>query len=196
MSPASLISVEPIDDRRCKFILDQPVGGEGLQKFVSPEQAESVPVAAAVLEVPAICELVVAGNVITAIQDGSLPWTAIEPQVRYAIDAALVAHEARANVSASPGDDDEAFAIIEEAFNTQINPAVAEHGGKIELIDVQDMTVVVRMMGGCQGCGMANVTLRQGIEETLKRQLPGIKGIKDITDHASGTDPYFQSEKK
>lgn len=195
MSPASHISVEPIDDLRCKFILDRSVVEGGTRKFLSPEEAADVPIVAAILEVSAICEVVVSGNVITAIQDGTLPWTAIDPQVRYAIDAV----SAQVAVSAelrSPGDDDEAFDIIEEVLNTQINPAVAQHGGQIELIDVQDMTVVVRMMGGCQGCGMANVTLRQGIEETLKRQLPGIKGVKDITDHAAGTDPYFQSEKK
>ena len=195
MSPAPTISTQPIDDLRCKFILDRPVVEGGTRKFLSPDEAADVPVVAAVLEVPAICEVVVSGNVITAIQDGTLPWTAIDPQVRYAIDTTL-AQVAVSSLSSSPGDDDEAFDIIEEVFNTQVNPAVAQHGGKIELIDMQDMTVVVRMMGGCQGCGMANVTLRQGIEETLKRQLPGIQGVKDITDHASGTDPYFQSEKK
>ncbi len=93
-------------------------------------------------------------------------------------------------------DDDTAFEIVEELFNTQINPAVAQHGGKVELIDVQDGVVVLRMMGGCQGCGMANVTLRQGIEASLKRAVPSIQGLKDITDHAAGTNPYFQAGTK
>jgi Fe-S cluster biogenesis protein NfuA len=51
---------------------------------------------------------------------------------------------------------------------------------------------VVRMMGGCQGCGMANVTLRQGIEAQLKRLIPGLRGLRDVTDHASGENPYFK----
>lgn len=68
---------------------------------------------------------------------------------------------------------------------------VARHGGKVELLDVQDATVVVRMMGGCQGCGMATVTLRQGIETALRQAVPGVRGIKDITDHASGKNPYY-----
>lgn len=68
---------------------------------------------------------------------------------------------------------------------------VARHGGKVELLDVQDATVVVRMMGGCQGCGMATVTLRQGIETALRQAIPGIRGLKDITDHASGKNPYY-----
>ena len=75
-------------------------------------------------------------------------------------------------------------------------PGVAQHGGAVELIDVQDATVVLRMLGGCQGCGMANVTLRQGIESSLKRALPSLQGLKDITDHAAGTNPYFTAGSK
>lgn len=68
---------------------------------------------------------------------------------------------------------------------------VARHGGKVELLDVQDATVVVRMMGGCQGCGMATVTLRQGIETALRQAVPGVRGIRDITDHSAGKNPYY-----
>jgi Fe-S cluster biogenesis protein NfuA len=90
-------------------------------------------------------------------------------------------------------DDDTLYGVVSRIFATQINPAVAQHGGKVELIDVQDATVVLRMSGGCQGCGMANVTLRQGIEAALRRQLPQVRGIRDITDHSAGTNPYYAS---
>ncbi len=195
MSVSPSVSVEPVDGLRCKFILDRPVAEPGVRKFRSQTEAVDHPVAVAVLGVPAICEVVVSGNVLTAVQDGTTSWDAVEPQVRYAIEAALGVGQTPADPSRAV-DDDEAFDIISEIFQSQINPAVAQHGGRIDLIDVQDMTIVVRMMGGCQGCGMANVTLRQGIEATLKKQLPGIKGIKDITDHQSGTNPYFQAAKK
>lgn len=69
---------------------------------------------------------------------------------------------------------------------------VARHGGRVELVDVQDATVVVRMRGGCQGCGMATVTLRQGIETALRQAVPAIRGIRDITDHSAGTNPYYR----
>jgi Fe/S biogenesis protein NfuA len=92
----------------------------------------------------------------------------------------------------APRDDDAMFQLVSEVFQEQINPMVAKHGGKVELLDVQDATVVVRMKGGCQGCGMATVTLRQGIEASLKRMLPGLKGIRDITDHGAGTNPYYR----
>jgi Fe/S biogenesis protein NfuA len=73
---------------------------------------------------------------------------------------------------------------------------VARHGGRVELIDVQDAVVMVRMAGGCQGCGMADVTLRQGIEAMLQQHVPDVKGVVDITDHTAGSNPYFAAAKK
>jgi Fe-S cluster biogenesis protein NfuA len=98
-------------------------------------------------------------------------------------------------VSKGPGgtplNDDAIYEMVSDVFREQINPQVAKHGGQVELIDVQDRTVVVRMKGGCQGCGMATVTLRQGIEANLRRMIPGLAGIRDITDHSAGTKPYY-----
>jgi Fe-S cluster biogenesis protein NfuA len=88
-------------------------------------------------------------------------------------------------------DDDKMYDVVDEIFRSQINPAVAQHGGRIDLLDVEEGVVVIRMMGGCQGCGMANQTLRQGVEGSLRRAVPGFRGIRDITDHASGTNPYY-----
>jgi Fe-S cluster biogenesis protein NfuA len=98
---------------------------------------------------------------------------------------------APAKAASPPPDDDGIYQFVSEVFREQINPAVAKHGGQVELIDVQDRTVVVRMKGGCQGCGMATVTLRQGIEASLRRMIPGLAGIRDITDHSAGTKPYY-----
>jgi Fe-S cluster biogenesis protein NfuA len=89
-------------------------------------------------------------------------------------------------------DDDTMYDVVDEIFRSQINPAVAQHGGRIDLLDVENGFVVIRMMGGCQGCGMANQTLRQGVEGSLRRAVPGFRGIRDITDHASGTNPYYK----
>ena len=84
---------------------------------------------------------------------------------------------------------------IQEMIDYQINPAVAGHGGFIELIDFKDGTVYLRMGGGCQGCGMANVTLKQGIERMLREEIPEIQQIMDETDHAGGSNPYYQPSK-
>ncbi len=80
---------------------------------------------------------------------------------------------------------------IRELLNTQINPSVAEHGGHIALIDVQPDTVYIRLEGGCQGCGMADVTLKNGIETAIKQAVPAITAVLDVTDHAGGDNPYY-----
>ena len=93
-------------------------------------------------------------------------------------------------------DDDQLYEQVAKVFEEQVNPMVARHGGRVELIDVQDAVVMLRMGGGCQGCGMADVTLRQGIEGMLAQLVPDVRGIVDITDHTTGSNPYFQASKK
>ena len=84
---------------------------------------------------------------------------------------------------------------VQELIDTAINPAVAGHGGFIELIDVQDTTVYLRMGGGCQGCGAADVTLKAGIERMIFEEVPEITEVLDTTDHASGDNPYYAPSK-
>ncbi len=91
--------------------------------------------------------------------------------------------------------DDPLAAEIQQLIDSQINPGVASHGGYVELLDVKDNRVFVRMGGGCQGCGMADVTLKQGIEALITEEVPGIRQVVDTTDHASGTNPYYQPAK-
>ena len=84
---------------------------------------------------------------------------------------------------------------IQELIDDQINPGVAAHGGHISLLDVTDDTVYIEMGGGCQGCGMADVTLKHGVEAMIQEVFPEIKQIIDTTDHASGANPYYQPGK-
>jgi Fe/S biogenesis protein NfuA len=85
---------------------------------------------------------------------------------------------------------------IKQLLDQQINPAIASHGGFAELGAVEDDTAYLRLGGGCQGCGLAQVTLGQGIEVAILEAVPEIKHVVDVTDHASGTNPYFESAKK
>jgi Fe/S biogenesis protein NfuA len=84
---------------------------------------------------------------------------------------------------------------IQQLLDEHINPAVAEHGGYVVLLDVKDDIAYVALGGGCQGCGMADVTLKQGIEALITEEVPGIREVIDTTDHASGTNPYYQPAK-
>ena len=84
------------------------------------------------------------------------------------------------------------IAVLEE----EINPAIASHGGRADLVAVEEDVAYLRLSGGCQGCGMAAATLSQGIEVAILEAVPEIKKVADVTDHASGSNPYFEAAKK
>src|SRR6266478_3955033 len=84
---------------------------------------------------------------------------------------------------------------VQELIDSTINPAVAGHGGFVQLVEVKDNKVYLQMGGGCQGCGAADVTLKAGIERLIKEELPEIEEVLDSTDHASGTNPYYTPDK-
>lgn len=94
-----------------------------------------------------------------------------------------------------PGLDTEAGRTIRRILDDNVNPQVASHGGHIALVDVQDDTVYIRLEGGCQGCGMADVTLKQGVATAIQAVVPTINRVLDVTDHAGGSNPYYQPGK-
>ncbi len=91
--------------------------------------------------------------------------------------------------------DDEIRTKIQELLDTAVNPAVAMHGGFVELVDVKESVVYLAMGGGCQGCGMADVTLRHGVEALIRDEVPDVSEIVDVTDHTAGENPYYTPSK-
>lgn len=85
---------------------------------------------------------------------------------------------------------------VGQILDLQINPGIAAHGGHADLVAVEDDTVYLRLSGGCQGCGMAAVTLKHGIEVAIRDAVPEIQQVIDVTDHASGDNPYYEAAKK
>lgn len=85
---------------------------------------------------------------------------------------------------------------VQQLLNQVINPAIAAHGGVAELVAVEEETAYLRLGGGCQGCGLAQVTLSQGIEQAIYQHIPEIKNVVDVTDHASGSNPYYEPSAK
>jgi Fe/S biogenesis protein NfuA len=83
-----------------------------------------------------------------------------------------------------------------QVLDAQVNPSIASHGGRADLVAVEDGAAYLRLSGGCAGCGMAAVTLSQGIEVAIRQSVPEIVRIVDVTDHASGTNPYYEPAKK
>ena len=77
-------------------------------------------------------------------------------------------------------------------LQTEINPGLASHGGQVSLVDVVDDGIaVLQFGGGCQGCGQADVTLKEGIERTLLERIPELKGVRDVTDHSQKENAYY-----
>src|SRR5690606_5201238 len=80
---------------------------------------------------------------------------------------------------------------VQDVIDHIINPAIAAHGGFVEMVDVSDDTLYIRMGGGCQGCAASQATLRMGIERMVREQVPEIQHIMDVTDHTAGVNPYY-----
>jgi len=85
---------------------------------------------------------------------------------------------------------------VDHVIRTQINPSIASHGGMIEVVAVEEGIAYVRLGGACQGCGLAGVTLSQGIESTIVSTVPEVHQVIDVTDHNSGDNPYYEQSKK
>ncbi len=81
---------------------------------------------------------------------------------------------------------------VAQVIDRHINPAIAMHGGMARLVGVEGDTAYVRLGGGCQGCAVASVTLDQGIESSIVGAVPEIRRVVDVTDHASGENPYYE----
>ena len=116
--------------------------------------------------------------------------------VRLAAPAADAAPETAADAAAAP----ETAADLAEAaraiLDAEINPAIAAHRGRVTVAGAADGWIRVRLEGGCQGCSLAEVTLRQGIEPVLRARLPQLTGVVDVTEHEAGTEPFFSPEKR
>src|SRR3989442_8013384 len=184
------ITAEPIDNQRCKFVLSVAVLAGGVRRLTAPDEAKGSPLAEAIFAIPglAVSELIVSGNIITVVKQSPAPWQAVGRAVGNAIRSTVTADVPAVTPARKPAsgegsavNDDALYEQVAKVFDEQVNPMVARHGGRVELIDVQDAVVMLRMGGGCQGCGMADVTLRQGIEGMLAQFVPAVRGIGDIT---------------
>lgn len=91
---------------------------------------------------------------------------------------------------------DPVAAEVQAFLDAEINPSVASHGGHIDLLDLSDGVAYIHMGGGCQGCGMASVTLGQGVRVALLERFPDVIEVLDTTDHAAGRNPYYEASKK
>ena len=142
--------------------------------------------------------LLISHDRVTVNKSGPEDWLPIAKQIGPAIRAhlatgqAAVSEELRQRIPPA----DQIRRRVQEVLDTRINPAVAAHGGHVGLIDVNENVVYLQLGGGCQGCGMADVTLKQGIEVEIRAAVPEVGEILDTTDHAAGRNPYYTPSAK
>jgi Fe-S cluster biogenesis protein NfuA len=181
---------------RCAFLVDRPVLPGDSAFFGDPDlAARHSPLAAELLGIPGIESALLAENTVTVNAAHQVDWPALG--IGHVIRRHL--HAGGPIVSAEffdslPSESDLKWAIG-DLLDREINPAVAQHGGWVELIDVKRNNVYLRLGGGCQGCGAADVTLKQGIEKAIRGLAPSVGEILDTTDHASGRNPYYAPAK-
>ena len=96
----------------------------------------------------------------------------------------------------APAGDADSAASAQRILDDEVNPAIAAHRGHVTIVDAAEGWIRIRLEGGCQGCSLAEVTLRQGIEPLLRARLPGMTGLIDVTDHEAGTEPFFSPAKR
>lgn len=177
--------------------LNLQVAPAGPLYFDSVAEAEASPLARSLLQLASVSAVLLQGNKVTICRANNAgPWPAVLQAVTQTIEqhyaAIPVANPRRERVP----QENELMLQVQDVLNHQINPMVASHGGFIEVVDVRETVVFVNMTGGCQGCGMASATLKQGVERVLRKELPQITEIYDNTDHASGANPYYAPGKK
>ncbi len=190
------ITGEPSSDGlRCAFAVDRPLFPGETAHFGSAEAAGSSPLAAELLAVPGIESVLIAENSVTVAAAYGVDWPAlgIGHVIRRHIQSGAPIVD-RTFFDSLPSEGDLKWAIS-DLLDREINPAVAQHGGFVELIDVKRNNVYLRLGGGCQGCGSADVTLKQGIEKAIRSLAPAVGEILDTTDHAAGRNPYYAPAK-
>jgi Fe-S cluster biogenesis protein NfuA len=191
------ISAEPKDNSTCRFVVDRPVHPGGSVYFGSRERASGSSLAEKLFAIEGVGSVLIQDNLVTVTAASGGNWMPIAKQIGATIRSVLQSGEPAVSeaVFSSIPDAETIKRKVQNVLDREINPAVASHGGFVELIDVKRNEVFIRMGGGCVGCGMADVTLKQGVEKSIRAAVPEVGAILDTTDHASGRNPYYSPAK-
>lgn len=182
-APAQAFTFDPPDAASDTVVLTfkQAVAPPATSVYDNLEMASERPVILAILRLEGVLSIIGRGERLIVARASDATWEDLLP----AIDAAVA--------EAASADGDSIRARVEAVLERDINPAVAAHGGFIEVLDVKGSDLYIHMGGGCQGCAQSQATLRQGVEHQIRAAVPEITAIYDTTDHAAGENPYFRS---
>jgi len=184
------------DPDTCKFIVSRTVHPGGPFFFGSKERAVGSPLGERLFALDGVANVLIAESVVTICKDPIASWselkaaigTAIRTQLLTGVPAILEIH---VHTGTQRRSDAEIHIVIQTLLDKEVNRSIANHGGKISIVEVRQGKLFIAMSGGCQGCASSQVTLRQGFEVMLKRVVPEIEEIVDTTNHAAGKQPFY-----
>jgi Fe-S cluster biogenesis protein NfuA len=215
--PEISITAEPLTGPRCLFRVSQPVAPDKWAYTVDPQSARGSPLAEALFELAGVSSLLIAHDLIVVTRSGNAglpligPYVHIvrrilgDPSARAPVDWKILgkelakvvrSHLKSGQIALSPSliaslpTAEQLRQRVRDVLDEQVNPVVASHGGGVHLVDLIDNVVYLRMSGGCQGCGLADITLRHGVDAAIREAVPEIGWIHDLTNHAAGVMPY------
>jgi Fe-S cluster biogenesis protein NfuA len=199
---AEEITIKSEVDRRnpaiCRFSVNRTLH-IGAASFNARAEAQDSLLVQKLFEIEDISRIQLIGHLLVVTKTGDRNWEEIIKPVEAILDAYFISGFALTGEEV----EDRMMLIgrgtkekIQYLIDHKINPGVAAHAGFVELIDVKDNNVYIRLGGGCQGCGAADFTLRQGIESIIRHEVPEVQQILDITDHAAGMNPYYHKPAK
>ncbi len=167
----------------------------GTKKVTNAQGATGLPLAEKLICLAGVEKLQLIGHLLVVTKTADREWTDLGNEVESILTSYLVSGQALTS-----DDVHEKMMLmgrstrekVQYLIDTHINPGVAEHGGSVGVVDVKGDILYLRLYGGCQGCGAADFTLKQGIETIVKRAVPEIGQIIDLTNHNAGLNPYYQ----
>jgi len=185
------------DPNSCKFTVNRTVHPGGPFFFETKECADGSPLAERLFALDGVAHVLIAENVITVGKDPNTPWNGFRVAIGAAIRAQLLSGipavlETLHAQSDSGRSDAELHSVVQDLLDREVNKSIANHGGQISIVDIENGVLSIAMSGGCQGCASSQVTLRQGFEVMLRRVAPEIVDIVDTTDHLAGTKPFYK----
>jgi Fe-S cluster biogenesis protein NfuA len=185
------------DPDTCKFTVSRDLHPGGPFFFGNKERAAGSPLVERLFALPGVANVLIAESVVTIGKEPSASWSGLKAAIGTAIRTQLLTGvpailEMAVHASTQGRSDAELGMAVQELLDKEVNRSIANHGGKISIVDVHQGKLFITMSGGCQGCASSQMTLRQGFEVMVKRIAPEIVEIVDATDHAAGKLPFYQ----
>lgn len=190
------IKAEPsANGDECRFMVNRALFEGHSWWFPNFESAEGSPLAESIFSVDEVETLLALESTFTITRKDKTQkdWKPLAQEVGAAVRAILESGSpllADKIIAEMPGEE-KIQEGIQRVIDTEVNPGVAGHGGRITLTGIKGNTVTIHMGGGCQGCSAADLTLKSGIHEAFRKGVPMVGAILDETDHSSGLNPYF-----